>query len=268
MMAELRGNKAIEDAAIAWVTELERSAGREPTDSRHCRAPADIESPPRLIEVKAFGTTGRGNDLWLEVRQVEEAKRNPRFYVYVVENVRQGDPARFTLKVLGEDLLARLLGRAKEQRYFTVPWPVADYDSAPTSVGQSPSPQSSDGAAQPASEPHLDGALDPEEGRSSAPPTSTASGFEVVEFRGDDHGYLVWTEAHKGGWVVNANRDAKSSYLQLHKAWCPTISDPRREGAYTERDYIKFCATRKRDLDAYLEALLGARPRWNCTQCG
>jgi hypothetical protein len=27
--------------------------------------------------------------LWLEVRQVEEAKANPDFYVYVVVNVRQ-----------------------------------------------------------------------------------------------------------------------------------------------------------------------------------
>ncbi len=43
--------------------------------------------------------------------------------------MRQGDPSRFTLKVLGGDRLRRLLERAKEQRYYTVPWPVADYDS-------------------------------------------------------------------------------------------------------------------------------------------
>jgi hypothetical protein len=34
-MPELRGNKAIENAAIAWVMELERQAGREPQDTRH-----------------------------------------------------------------------------------------------------------------------------------------------------------------------------------------------------------------------------------------
>src|SRR3954469_85935 len=134
-MAELRGNKAIEDAAIAWVLALERAQGREPRDTRFQGAPADIESPPRLIEVKAFGKSNRGFELWLETRQVEEARRNANFYVYVVENVRQGDPALFTLKVLGGERLARLLSRAKEQRYYTVPWPVADYDSAPTSVG-------------------------------------------------------------------------------------------------------------------------------------
>src|SRR6266540_1459799 len=41
----------------------------------------------------------------------------------------QGDPAQFTLKVLGGQRLARLLERAKEQRYYTVPWPVSDYDA-------------------------------------------------------------------------------------------------------------------------------------------
>ena len=81
-----------------------------------------------VIEVKAFGGSNRGYDLWLEVRQVEEARRNPNFFVYVVENIRQGDPSKFTLKILGGHRLQRLLLRAKEQRYYTVPWPVADYD--------------------------------------------------------------------------------------------------------------------------------------------
>jgi hypothetical protein len=125
---ELQGNKAIEDAAIAWVMDYERSRGREPQDTRHRGAPADIESSGRVIEVKAFGTSNRGYDLWLETRQVEEARRNPDFYVYVVENVRQGSPSMFTLKILGGERLQQLLLRAKEQRYFTIPWPVGDYD--------------------------------------------------------------------------------------------------------------------------------------------
>lgn len=48
---------------------------------------------------------------------MNEARTNRDFYLYVVENVRQGDPARFTLRVLGGDRLQRLLGRAKEQHY-------------------------------------------------------------------------------------------------------------------------------------------------------
>ncbi|MGH7286632.1 MAG: hypothetical protein ACREI8_01260 [Myxococcota bacterium] len=40
----------------------------------------------------------------------------------MVENVAQGNPAEFSLKVLGGERLARLLERAKEQRYYTVPF--------------------------------------------------------------------------------------------------------------------------------------------------
>ena len=65
-MPDLVGNKAIETAAIEWVMELERAAGREPRDTRYAGAPADIESPPRLIEVKAFGKSNRGFELWLD----------------------------------------------------------------------------------------------------------------------------------------------------------------------------------------------------------
>ena len=91
---------------------------------------------------------------------------------------------------------------------------------------------------------------------------------EPLVFRGDDDGYLAWISEHKGGWVVNANRNPGPDYLQLHKAWCPTISDSRRAGAYTERDYIKICAIRKPELDSYFERVVGAKPRWNCAQCG
>jgi hypothetical protein len=133
-MPELEGNEAIEDAAIAWVLELERAAGRDPRDTRDRGAPADIESPPRTIEVKAFGRSNRGFGLWLETNQVQQARANPHFFVYVVENVRQGDPEQFTLKVIGGNHLSRLLDRARERRYFEVPWPVADYDSSPTTV--------------------------------------------------------------------------------------------------------------------------------------
>jgi hypothetical protein len=128
----LSGNKAVEEAAIRWVMQLERAAGRQPVDRRHDPAfPADIESPPRTIEVKAFGTSARGFDLWLEARQVGAGRSDPNFHLYVVENTRQGDPTLFTLKILSGDLLRKLLTRAKEQRYFTVPWPTKLYDAAP-----------------------------------------------------------------------------------------------------------------------------------------
>ncbi len=127
-ISPLRTNKQIEDAAVAWVMQLEAAAGRVPSDTRYRGAPADIESPPRIIEVKAFGTTNRGFDLWLETRQVATARSEANFYVYVVENVRQGDPQHFKLKVLDNVHLLRLLERAKHQSYYTVPWPTRDYD--------------------------------------------------------------------------------------------------------------------------------------------
>lgn len=131
---ELTSNRAVEDAAIAWVLEIEREAGREAVDTRGTGAAADISSPPRLIEVKAYGQSARGHDLWLEPRQIDEADRNADFYVYVVENVRQGDPAAFVLRVLGGEMLRTLLKRRREQRYFTVPWPVKEYDESTTGV--------------------------------------------------------------------------------------------------------------------------------------
>jgi hypothetical protein len=128
----LGGNKAVEDAAIRWVMQLERAAGRQPVDRRHDQSfPADIHSSPRTIEVKAFGTTARGFDLWLEARQVGAGRSDPNFHLYIVENSAQGDPTLFTLKILSGDLLRKLLTRAKEQRYFTVPWPTKLYDAAP-----------------------------------------------------------------------------------------------------------------------------------------
>ena len=91
-------------------------------------AAGDVDSPPPTTEVKAYGRSARGSDLWLEARQVQ-ARRSGECYVYVVENARQGDPAQLTLEVPAGQRHARLLERAKEQRYYTVPSPVPDHDA-------------------------------------------------------------------------------------------------------------------------------------------
>ncbi len=74
-MAELTGNKAIEDVAIKWIGELERAPGRLAEATRYAGSAGDVESPPRVIEVKAAGRTCRGNDLWLETHQVKARLR-------------------------------------------------------------------------------------------------------------------------------------------------------------------------------------------------
>ena len=107
-MTELVGNAAIENAAIQYVIAYETAQGRTAIDTRGKGAPADVKSDSRIIEVKAFGRSARGQDLWLEARQVAEAELNPDFWVYVVDNVRQGDPVKFGLRLLGGELLAKL----------------------------------------------------------------------------------------------------------------------------------------------------------------
>jgi len=124
-------NRAVEDAAIVFVMAYEASRGRVASDTRGRGAAGDIVSADgRVIEVKAYGGSARGTDLWLETRQVEEARSNPDgFHVYVVDNVRQRDEAAYGFIDLHGDVLARLLQRAKPQSYVTVPFPVADYDA-------------------------------------------------------------------------------------------------------------------------------------------
>ncbi len=44
MHPEIRGNKAVGDAAIAYVIESERRQGRTALDTRHRGAPANVQS--------------------------------------------------------------------------------------------------------------------------------------------------------------------------------------------------------------------------------
>src|SRR5262245_60789089 len=95
--------RAVEDAAVAWVMDFERREGRLPADRRYVREfAADLESmhsdgSRRLIEIKATATSYRGWFLPLEPVQFEHAGSDPEFYIYVVENVGQGDPDQFAL---------------------------------------------------------------------------------------------------------------------------------------------------------------------------
>ena len=65
---ELTSNKAIEEAAIRLVIELDSAAGRQARDVRYVGATVDIESPPRHIEVKAAGRSSRGFELSAVIR--------------------------------------------------------------------------------------------------------------------------------------------------------------------------------------------------------
>lgn len=82
----LRSNRAVENAVITFVMAYEQAHGGEATDKRGGHVPADVQSDDRVIEVKAFGLSTRGNDLWLETRQVDGSRRNGHFHLCVVDN--------------------------------------------------------------------------------------------------------------------------------------------------------------------------------------
>lgn len=113
----LSGNKAIEEAAIAFVMRLELEAGRSPIDRRYVTSfPADIESAPRIIEVKAVGGSQRGMVSAAGSAPGAGSESQPHFWIYIVDNVRQGDSMTFGLKVLGREL--GYSRRPAERRYY------------------------------------------------------------------------------------------------------------------------------------------------------
>jgi hypothetical protein len=122
-------NAEIERIAIEYVMDLERDAGREPQDVHLGGVPYDVLSPPRKIEVKAFGKSARGAQLPLEDSQVQAAKADPKdFYVYVVDNVMAEAPAKIAVRVLHGATLMRMIDRTAPHITY---WPTlrtAEYD--------------------------------------------------------------------------------------------------------------------------------------------
>ena len=122
-------NSETERVAIEHVMALERRAGRQPEDVHLQGYPYDISSPPRKIEVKAFGGSARGAPIPLEDRQVKAAQEEPEhFYVYVVDNIADADRDKIAVRVLQGELLHAMLDRSTPQITY---WPTlrtADYD--------------------------------------------------------------------------------------------------------------------------------------------
>ncbi|MGY1741187.1 MULTISPECIES: hypothetical protein [unclassified Blastococcus] len=123
---ELREPRQIEDAAIEYVIERELAEGRQ---ARRDEAADGVVRGDRIIAVKACGTTSCGAELLLECSQYVAARDDPeRSWLYLVENVAQGDPALFRLIRVGGERLQELVEFARERRYWTVPVPVRVYD--------------------------------------------------------------------------------------------------------------------------------------------
>jgi hypothetical protein len=122
-------NPEIERIAIEHVMGLERAAGRQPRDvhTDH-RFAYDIASPPRKIEVKAFGGSARGAPVPLEERQAQAAREDPEnFYVYVVDNVAR-EESPIAVRVLHGQALREMLDRAVPHITYWPTFRTGDYD--------------------------------------------------------------------------------------------------------------------------------------------
>ncbi|MFF3883621.1 DUF3883 domain-containing protein [Streptomyces sp. NPDC001914] len=125
------GNKETEQAAIAHVMALERAAGRDPKDVRTSGLPYDVESLPRIIEVKAFSRSARSEALPLEHRQVEAARANPEhYYVYVIDNLAGPEGAEVGVRILHGKVLRAMIDRSQPQITFWPTFRAAEYDQA------------------------------------------------------------------------------------------------------------------------------------------
>jgi Domain of unknown function (DUF3883) len=122
-------NTETERAGIEYIMRLESAAGRQPEDVHLHGVPYDISSPPRKIEVKAFGGSARGALVPLEERQVKAALEDPQnFYVYVVDNIAAEDQTKIAVRVLHGPVLRAMLDRATPHITY---WPtlrISDYD--------------------------------------------------------------------------------------------------------------------------------------------
>ncbi|NPT61650.1 hypothetical protein [Paraburkholderia elongata] len=74
-------------------------------------------------------------------------------------------------------------------------------------------------------------------------------------FLEDERDYLAWLAANPHGFVLNRFRKENSaSYMVLHRATCRLISQlsgNARVGGFTERGYIKICASDVETLAGY-----------------
>ena len=108
-----------------------RLFGREARDTRRVPGAADVESSGRIIEIKASsGWAVRSNGLiYITGPQLRRAS-DLNYYLYIVENVSQGDPSKAEIRVLHGEDLKRLCAGAKPDIYY-VPVRAGDYKKLP-----------------------------------------------------------------------------------------------------------------------------------------
>lgn len=95
----------------------------------------------------------------------------------------------------------------------------------------------------------------------SATPPRSGDPSQVIEFDGDDKGYLDWTDRNPGGYVINTTRPPSIGYLILHTATCHHITTPEHQftsTSWTGNNYSKVCSKLRRDVFAWALDRFGA----------
>jgi hypothetical protein len=85
--------------------------------------------------------------------------------------------------------------------------------------------------------------------------------FNVRSFRDDDRGFFNWLRDNPDGYFVNSERNPRSSYLVLHRVGCPHFTG--NPALHWTKDYIKHCASNRRDLEQWAHDRTGG----NVTPC-
>ncbi len=90
--------------------------------------------------------------------------------------------------------------------------------------------------------------------------------MSVDQIRDDDQGYLAWTAAHPGGYVINVERSLNPCGGRLHRADSHTINGRPARGRTWTGPYIKICSVSARELHDWARANL-SRAILRCGAC-
>jgi len=92
----------------------------------------------------------------------------------------------------------------------------------------------------------------------------------MIKIYNDDAEYFAWLAARPDGYVLNVRRISDPDYVVLHRASCGTISsDTVDPGAYTCRNYLKWCGSTSNELEeaAKLEGRADGSFSKRCNLC-
>jgi HNH endonuclease len=89
-------------------------------------------------------------------------------------------------------------------------------------------------------------------------------------FESRERAYRRWLKQNQNGFVLTAGRQLSLEYMSLHRASCRMIGSYMKNmtpGAFTERRYVKICASTTSELMAWVRDHGGRRFTKACKLC-